>query len=291
MTALYFASPRKLPKPQTVKGRVVVLDIAFAADFGGDINFASTTRPFIEGLGERLAAWVDHHDHDAHKDFEDDERFILATKAQHGACPEMITPEMVKSAGAVDTVVAHVDLDGIYAAAKWINGGVELYDGADHDAWAVDTRKAVPSPRGLLVDHALRGSFRDTQLKRNIVWWLVNGTKSDGYKRSIVEAAEAFQPRYDQAVYIAESYQLDRNIAFVDARGMSEYDKTELLLLGQQKAPVSVVQGDGMISIAAAFDSGWNFVEILGLDGGMPTRVSLPESRLQEVLAKIHAVG
>jgi hypothetical protein len=44
-----------------------------------------------------------------------------------------------------------------------------------------------------------------------------------------------------------------------------------------------------MITLAAAFDSGINFVELLDLGGGMPTRVSLAESRLDEVLAKINA--
>lgn len=38
--------------------------------------------------------WVDHHDHDRHVDFAGDDRFVLATKAQHGACPEMVTPEL-----------------------------------------------------------------------------------------------------------------------------------------------------------------------------------------------------
>ena len=48
--------------------------------------------PFIDGLGDRLAAWVDHHDHERHADYAGDPRFVLATKAEHGACPEMVTP-------------------------------------------------------------------------------------------------------------------------------------------------------------------------------------------------------
>ena len=50
-------------------------------------------------------------------------RFVLATKAEHGACPEMVTPEIVAAAGPVDTVAVHVDLDGLYAGAKWVLGG------------------------------------------------------------------------------------------------------------------------------------------------------------------------
>jgi hypothetical protein len=44
-----------------------------------------------------------------------------------------------------------------------------------------------------------------------------------------------------------------------------------------------------MITVAAAFDSGLDFVKLLGLGGGMPTRVSLKESRLDEVLEKLNS--
>jgi hypothetical protein len=92
---------------------VAVLDIAFAAEGGGS-SFDGTTLPFIQGLGSRLAAWVDHHDHERHKDYAGDARFVLSTKAEHGACPEMVTPEVVAHAGPVDTVAMHLDLDGLY---------------------------------------------------------------------------------------------------------------------------------------------------------------------------------
>jgi hypothetical protein len=48
------------------------------------------------------------------------------------------------------------------------------------------------------------------------------------------------------------------------------------------------VHDSGMVTIAASFDSGWDFVELLGLDGGMPTRVTVPEARLDEALEAIN---
>ena len=81
---LAFATPRKLPKPSAVKGRVVVLDVAFASEASGG-GFGKITKPFIDGLGPRLVAWVDHHDHALHADYKQDPRFVLATKAEHGA--------------------------------------------------------------------------------------------------------------------------------------------------------------------------------------------------------------
>src|SRR5258706_5327827 len=63
---LAFASPRKLPKADQLKGRVVVLDVAFASEASGG-GFAKLTKPFIDKLGARLAGWVDHHDHLLHE--------------------------------------------------------------------------------------------------------------------------------------------------------------------------------------------------------------------------------
>ena len=57
-------------------------------------------------------------------------------------------------AGPIDTVVCHVDFDGLASAAKWIRGGTEPYPGADDDARAVDTRLGDPGPTGKLVDFA-----------------------------------------------------------------------------------------------------------------------------------------
>ena len=84
---LAFASPRLLPKAASLPGRVVVLDLAFAATVGTTISFERITQPFLADLGDRLAAWVDHHDHERHADFKGDARFVLHTKAEHGACP------------------------------------------------------------------------------------------------------------------------------------------------------------------------------------------------------------
>ena len=70
-------------------------------------------------------------------------------------------------------------------------------------------------------------------------------------------------------------------------RGLA-FDKTDLLLAGQARAPVSMVKDSGMLTIAAAFGSGWNFVDLLALGGGMPTRVTVPDSRFVEALRVIN---
>ena len=287
---LYFASPRLLPRADKLAGRVVVLDIAFAATVGSSVSFELTTKPLIEALGDRLAAWVDHHDHERHRDFASDTRFVLATKAEHGACPEMVTPDLVRQTGPIDTIVTHVDLDGLYAAAKWILGGAEPYPGADDDARAVDTRIGEPGPHARRIDRALRARFRDDQLKRAVVAFLVGGLKPGVHDDVIAEAAAEFERRDARTQELARRFTIRGRVAVVDTAGaQGEFDKTDLLLAGQARAPVAIVRDSGMLTIAAAFDSGWDFVTLFELGGGMPTRVTIPEQKLDDVIAKINA--
>jgi hypothetical protein len=290
MPQLWFASPRVLPRAEKLHGRVVVLDIAFAATVGTSTSFELVTKPFLDGLGDRLAAWVDHHDHEKHALFANDPRFVLATKAQHGACPEMVTPDLVRQTGPIDCVCTHVDLDGIYAAAKWILGGNEPYPGADDDARAVDTRIGIPGPIGMRIDRALRAKFRDDQLKRSVVQFLVGGMKSGTHDDVIRDAAAEFDRRDQKTQQMAKGYAIRGRVAVVDAAGNAgTFDKTDLLLAGQQRAPVAIVRDSGMITIAAAFGSGWDFVTMFAIGGGMPTRITIPDANnLDEVIAKIN---
>ncbi len=289
MPHLAFGSPRVLPRAATVPGRVVVVDIAFAATVGTSVSFEQVTAPFLHDLGDRLAAWVDHHDHERHADFRNDPRFVLATKAEHGACPEMVTPELVRQVGPIDSICAHVDLDGLYSAAKWILAGVEPYAGADDDARAVDTRLGTPGPIARRIDKALRARFRDDQLKRAVVWWLCAGMKPGAHDDVIADAARAFDLRADGTARLADKYRVRGRVAIVDTAGGKQlFDKTDLLLAGQTRAPVSMVVGSGQVTIAAAFGSGWNFVDLLALGGGMPTRVTVPEDRFEEAVRAIN---
>ncbi|HSS02349.1 MAG TPA: hypothetical protein VLM79_35060 [Kofleriaceae bacterium] len=289
MPQLYFASPRVLPRADRLHGRVVVLDVAFAATIGTTVSFDLVTRPFIDALGARLAAWVDHHDHERHGEFAGDPRFVLSTKAEHGACPEMVTPELVRQTGPIDCICTHVDLDGLYAAAKWILGGKEPYPGADDDARCVDTRVGTPGPIAIRIDRALRAKFRDDQLKRGVVQFLVGGMAPGVHDEVIAEAAAEFARREASTRELATRFTIRGRVAVVDTAGaQGQFDKTDLLLAGQNRAQVSIVRDSGMLTIAAPFDSGWDFVELFEIGGGMPTRVTIPERGLDDVIAKIN---
>jgi hypothetical protein len=263
---------------------VVVLDIAFSADAQG-ASYAKVTQPFIEGLGPRLAMWIDHHDHEMHAAFAGDPRFVLRTKAEHGACPELVTPERVALAGPVDTVCSHVDFDGLCSAAKWIRGGEEPYEGADADARAVDTRLGRPSELGATIDRAVRARHRDDALRGIIVRFLAAGAEDKGLLDRIVRAASALVPLEEESRRLALGYHLEGDVAVVDARDRrGRYDNTTLLLLGQERAPISVVHDETTVTAAARFDSGIDLVRLLGLSGGMPTVVSVGAGELADVV-------
>ncbi len=287
-----FGTPRKLPKPSTVPGRVAVLDIAFAAEGTGH-TFEKVTEPFIKGLGERLAAWVDHHDHQLHARFQSDPRFVLATKARHGACPEMITPALVARVGAVDSIVCHTDLDGLYSAARWILGGHDPYPGAEDDARAVDTRIGTPSPRGEELDRALRVRGRDEAFLGRVVRMLA-GRDDGGTAEEVRYAAREYaEVERNTAALAGSRYARRGDVLVCDVSDVPtrDFDKTDLLLLGQREARVSVVLDAQNVTLAAAFDSGINFLALLGVSGGMPTRVSVPRSRYPDVRRALADAG
>ena len=284
---LAYGTPRRLPKASSLHGRVVVLDIAFAAETSG-ASFKKITKKLIDGLGDRLAMWIDHHDHALHAAYRADPRFILATKAQHGACPEMVTPERVERAGPIDTICCHVDFDGLCSAAKWIRGGMEPYPGADEDARAIDTRLGTPSSLGSMLDRALRVRPKDDSLKTRVVHFLASGADDATAHQELAAIAAGYDALQDQAGQLAEKYRIFGGVAVVDVRGHSRpFDKTELLLLGQEHARVAVVHDARTVTIAARFDSGIDLLSLFQLEGGMPTRISLPAGRLRDVLDRL----
>lgn len=279
------ATPRSLPSSELLQGRVIILDLAFAHSkpIG---RYPSVTHKLIDRLGDRLALFLDHHDSDFHDSFADDPRFILATKAQHGACPEMITRSMVERIGLVDTILCHGDFDGIASAAKWIRSGVEPYQGCDHDAWCVDTRLDRPSPIGLLMDRALRADHRDPIIKEKVLRFLLSGGEDQNLKSSLAEIGEETRFLEERAESIAVRYQvLSEKVAFVDVRDIKlTYDRTHLLLCGQGLAKIAVVLDESSVTFAAPFNSGLNFLNLFQVSGGMPTVLSLPPHRCRGAL-------
>jgi hypothetical protein len=126
-----------------------------------------------------------------------------------------------------------------------------------------------------------------------IVRHLAGGLADAGLWETIDRAGEELLPIERETRRAAQTYRrLAPNVAFVDVtNGYARIDKTLLLLLGQEREPVSVVLDRNNVSVAAGFDSGKNFLQIFELEGGMPTRVSLPRKRLADVLRRLEVAA
>ena len=282
------ATPRSLPRADLLLGRVVMLDLAFAHNKPSG-PYPSVTHKLIAQLGDRLALFLDHHDSDFHKDFDGRSQFILATKAEHGACPEMVTPDIVANAGEVNTILCHGDFDGLVSAAKWILGGREPYPGSDQDAWCIDTRMGEPSAEALCLDRALRAAPKSPHVRELVLRVLLEGLDQNPRWPEIKRIGREVERMEEAAERLAEAYQLlSERVAYLDVRSATQdYDRTHLLLLGQRRAQIAVIRTHHNVGFAAPFNSGVNFLNLFSLSGGMPTVVTLPDRRLKGALIQL----
>ena len=59
--ALFFATPRKLPSPGKLVGRVVVLDVAFAANISASVSYDAITKPFLADIRHKPDILLEHN--------------------------------------------------------------------------------------------------------------------------------------------------------------------------------------------------------------------------------------
>jgi hypothetical protein len=99
---------------------------------------------------------------------------------------------------------------------------------------------------------------------------------------------EELRPREESARALASHYEVRGEVALVEVPpDAALYDKTLLLMLGQERARISVVADASAVTVAARFDSGVDLLRLLSLEGGMPTVVSVSPRALPEVLQKL----
>jgi len=288
--SVILATPRSLPKAASLPGRVVVLDIAFASNAGG-MSFEKVTGKFITELGPRLALWVDHHDSDHHAQFANDPRFVLHRKAEHGACPELITPALVASAGHIDSIVCHNDFDGLMSAAKWLRAGHECYAGADSDAFAIDTCSAQPSDLAQTIQRSILTQAKNRGWLLRIVAFLAGGAENAETLGEIELAGRPYRQLQQAAAALAMQFvRAAKDTVLVTVPpDWPSYDRTHLLLLGQSQARIAAVLDRDTLTFAAHYKSGINFLTLFGLSGGMPTVVSVKATDLDWAMAAIDA--
>jgi hypothetical protein len=279
---VWVTHPRHLPKAPP--GRTVVVDVAFAA--AG--QWRSKTRPFLDALGDRLLAFVDHHEHrEAWPGYVGDPRFVLVHNRIAHACPELVTPALVERLGGlsvIDDVVAHHDFDGMLSAVKLLRGGHAPWDEADEDARAVDSpgRGHRLSTRG----ERLSLAMEEVSVARSREDALAFHTT---LARALVDDA-ALEPALDEEVEtLARRARTAKDEAqrVVDKRGRLEADgvfvvrldakqdnrmRRNLLMLAEERAAIGALYepdpAGGAWLTAATFDERLDLEQVAGFEGG-----------------------
>ena len=273
----FVGSPQNLPKPP--KGRVAVLDIAFAS---GD-HFDRVTDPYIKQLGERLALWCDHHEHlVGWSKYRDDPRFLLVPNREAHACPELITPEVCQRIGPLDGLVVHGDFDGLLTGVKVLREGNAPWPEADEDGRAIDSpgRGHSLTTRGrriaLAMDEAVAtfttGKRRD--FLTEVLWSLVDDSETPELTALLDTLGKTAEGAIENATRIArETGKIELPGVFVvRLAGRREgRERKGILRFAEENAKVGVVvesEGGNTWLTAATFDEALNLSDIEQLQGG-----------------------
>ena len=273
----FIGSPSHLPKAN--KGRVAVLDVAFAS---GD-KFDLVTEPFIAKLGDRLALWCDHHEHAlGWSKYRGDPRFVLVPNREAHACPELVTPEVARRVGDLGMLLVHGDFDGMLTGVKLLRRGEQPYPEADEDARAIDSpgRGHTLSARGKRIAYAVdeavanftSGERRDFMTA--IVWALVEGQESQSLTERIDLAAHQAHDAQEKAIELAQAHGKTEfsGLYVIRLPGRQEgRQRKGMLRFAEEKEPVGVVvetDGRNVWLTAATFNEEIDLGGIDLLDGG-----------------------
>lgn len=270
------AKPQELPGPPE-RGRLALVDLAFA----NGAAYARITEPFIHALGPRLAIWVDHHDHDAWRDYEGDPRFVLVPKTKARACPELVTPEVVARAQPVEHLWAHADFDGLVAAATFLRGGHPPYPEAEEDArWAdAPGHGFTVSPRGrrlaLALDEAsvTMKSAKAFDLLFQVVRALVEDTEPVHLSTQLDRLVDGLLLRQARLreQYLDHTVRPHPEVLLLElGKSMERADKKFLLREMEERADVAIVSERGHMTVATYHDEGelgFDLRRVPGLQG------------------------
>jgi len=251
-------------------------------------QFEATTMAFVEGLGPRLVAWVDHHVH-TWPDYDEDSRFHFFSRGVAPSCPQILTPDFVASLGEFNMIIAHGDFDGVMSAVMLALKGELPYEAAVADANAADTRIGEMSPLGNIIEQAMKANLSDDQVRHSVYQMLISAWV-------VSQASEKYQQKEAVTRQVTSEFGLPIGVVTIaDARHIEEaFDLTAALLHGQKKvdgASVAIVlhkAKDGSDLLTVAGPAAYNFPELLGAAGGAPFRATGSASQLQELIRKIN---
>ncbi len=211
------------------------------------------TKKFIESIYDRLILWADHHKGWT-QGYVDDYKFAI--NEEELACAAII--------GFVNDILVP-------------------------DAIVADTRKGEMSSDGILIENAMKANMSDDSIRMSAVKWLLG----DESQKSILEkSAEKYENIQKETDRLAKLYEVNGNVAIVDARNNHQYDLTQLLLAGQKISQFAIVKTINPSSkkemITIATQSGKDLVKLFSLPSGSSFRVTLDMNKFTEALTKLN---
>lgn len=285
--AVIFTQPYEVMTEKVISA-VDMADKVYVVDIAINNRDQKMTQQFYDHMGDKLIHWYDHHTGWEGSDM----------TTQHG--------------GKVVSMTSR-------ACAAMLSS---MSDDRVQDAVIADTREGELSPRGTLIDQAIKADMSDdfTRMEALKVLWTGNA----GSKFKLEKAAEKYQQIAENTQILSDMYIVDdcpysRNrarffrediqvpgrdyrgkVAVCDTRQHKhgDYDLTQLLLKGQELADFAAVvksNSDGVNTVTIATKTGVNLLDVLwNIPSGATFRVTIPfklECELEKIIKALKEVA
>jgi hypothetical protein len=172
-------------------------------------------------------------------------------------------------------------IDESAASCAIIIGGDQQWVEA---ANAIDSRKGQ-SDLGQLLDQSMRVDLSDEEVRRYAFEYLLGQNDGSLLKKKQKEY-ETIQEKTRQLV---NSGEVRGQTLVVDTRGHKGFDRTQLCLLGYERAPYVCVLGttpppEEKVTTLVATNTNTNLVKVFGLQSGAPFRIGLEGDHVESVV-------
>ena len=172
---------------------------------------------------------------------------------------------------------------GNSSCAALIGGDQKWIDAAD----AIDSRKGH-SDLGQLLDQALKVNLSDNEVREyafNYVLGLNNGSLLEKKQKEY----ETIQEKTRQLVNSGEA---KGQVLVVNAQGHIGFDRTQIFMMGYEKAPFVVVLGEfqDKVTTTVATNTKTNLVKVFNLGSGSPFRVSFEGDHVERVVNTLNSL-
>jgi len=254
-TEISFTQPYLVDKVEVAEAiqEIYIVDIAV------NNRDPEMTKKFIDKIRDKLVYWVDHH-----------QGWLPVLSQFHEQRRKFSIYEDSESAARI--IAAESSFPADFPVEELVS-----------DANAADTRRGKLSKNGRLIEEAMKADLRNDSIREFAVRWIVNGYEEDEDYEKLQEAQARYQKVQAETEKLVERYKVRDDVAVLDVRDVSDdYDRTQLLVRGEQMAPTKTAvllgknpEGEEIITVAT-MDKAMNLVNLFGLPSGSPFRVSFP---------------